>query len=195
MVTLNSCLIWQIISFILPPNEYSLSGSVIDLQKMPILAKNHLFRWSSFWSWRVCKQAKLSHLRHRKPAHIHLKADTPKTTHCLVRILVQRHNWAIFLWKLASRGRYSQWRSLSGHDERIFVHKNWKRGHWQHLVSTGRLCDTEATLQFLLPIFKDCIISRRTDVVWPHRSCDLIPLDYSLWGAVKDKINQRQLTL
>ena len=23
--------------------------------------KNHLFRWSSFWSWRLCKQAKLLH--------------------------------------------------------------------------------------------------------------------------------------
>ena len=33
---------------------------------MPILAKkNHLVRWSSFWFWRVCKQAKLSHLRHK----------------------------------------------------------------------------------------------------------------------------------
>ena len=30
--------------------------------------KNHIFRWSSFWSWRVCKQEKLSHLGHRKPA-------------------------------------------------------------------------------------------------------------------------------
>ena len=44
MVTLSSCLIWQKISFILPPNEYdcvyaSLSGPAIDLQKMPILAK------------------------------------------------------------------------------------------------------------------------------------------------------------
>ena len=50
--------------------------------------KNHLFRWSSFWSWRVCKQTKLSHLSHKKP-------------------------------------------------ERIFVHKNWRGGYWQHLVSTG----------------------------------------------------------
>ena len=44
MVTLSSCLMWQIISFILPPNEYvcvyaSLSGPAIDLQKMAILAK------------------------------------------------------------------------------------------------------------------------------------------------------------
>ena len=32
----------------------------------------------------------------------------------------------------------------------------------------------------------DRIISHRTDVVWPPRSCDLTPLDYYLWGAVKD---------
>ena len=51
---------------------------------------------------------------------------------------VQRHNWAIFLRKWARRGRYSQWRSFSGHIERIFVHKNWRGGYWQHLISTGR---------------------------------------------------------
>ena len=27
----------------------------------------------------------------------------------------------------------------------------------------------------------------RVDVVWPPRSCDLTPLNYYLWGAVKDK--------
>ena len=147
MVTLTSCLIRQIISFILPPNEYACvyawttlgSGPAIDLQNMPILAKKkHLFRWSSFWSWRVCKQTKLSHLGHRKPLRIHWKADAPKTSYCLVRISVQRHNWVIFLRKWARSGRYSQWRSLSGHVERIFVHKNQRGGYWQHLVSTGR---------------------------------------------------------
>ena len=34
---------------------------------------------------------------------------------------------------------------------------------------------------------EDCIISRRADAVWPPRSCDLTPLGYYLWGAVKDK--------
>ena len=61
-----------------------------------------------------------------------------KPSHCLVRILVQRHNWATFLRKWARRGRYSQWRSLSGHVERIFVHKYWRRGYWQYLICTGR---------------------------------------------------------
>ena len=34
---------------------------------------------------------------------------------------------------------------------------------------------------------KIAYISRTADVVWPTRSCDLIPLNYYLWGAVKDK--------
>ena len=36
-------------------------------------------------------------------------------------------------------------------------------------------------------VFEDRIISRRSDIVWPPRSCDLTPLDYYLWDAVKDK--------
>ena len=97
--------------------------------------KNHLFRWNSFWSLRVCKQAKLSHLGHKKTTRIHWKADAPKTSNCLVRILVPRHNWAIYLRKRTRRGRYSKCRSLSGHVELIFVHNE---GYWQHLVSAGR---------------------------------------------------------
>ena len=177
MVRLSSCLIWQVISFILPSNEYGCvkvwttlgNGPAIDLQKMPILAKkNHLFRWSSFWSWLVCKQAKLSHLGHRKPARIHWQANAPKRSHSLVQILVQKHNLVIFFRKWARRGRYSQWRSLSGRIDRIFVHKNWRGRNWQHSVSTGR--------RYVRPVFEDRIVS-----------CDLTPLDYYLWGAVKDK--------
>ena len=52
----------------------------------------------------------------------------------------------------------------------------------------GAMCHTaEATLNILSPVFEDRIISRRADVVWPPRSCDLTPLDYYLWGVVKDK--------
>ena len=32
-----------------------------------------------------------------------------------------------------------------------------------------------------------CSFNRRPDVVWSPRSCDLPPLDYYLWGVVKDK--------
>ena len=48
-------------------------------------------------------------------------------------------------------------------------------------------CPTaEAALDILRLIFENRIISRRADVVWPPRSCDLTPLNYYLWGAVKD---------
>ena len=45
----------------------------------------------------------------------------------------------------------------------------------------------EAILDVMRSVFEYRIISRRADVVWPPRSCDLKPLDYYLWGAVKDK--------
>ena len=49
-------------------------------------------------------------------------------------------------------------------------------------------CHTaEATLYVLRPNFEDCIISSRADVVCTPRNCDLTPLDYYLWGAVKTK--------
>ena len=52
----------------------------------------------------------------------------------------------------------------------------------------GATCHTaEAILDVLRPVFEDHIISPRADIVWPPRSCDLTPLDYYLWGAVKDK--------
>ena len=101
--------------------------SAININSPSFSSIEHLFRWSSFWSWRVCKQAKLGH---RKPERIH----SPKTSLFLVRILVQRHNWAIFLRKWVRRGRYSQRRLLSSHVEL----QNWRGGYWQHLVSIGR---------------------------------------------------------
>ena len=45
----------------------------------------------------------------------------------------------------------------------------------------------EAILGVLRTVFEDRIISRRADVVRLPRSCDLTPLDYYLWDAVKDK--------
>ena len=52
----------------------------------------------------------------------------------------------------------------------------------------GATCHiAEVTLDVLRPVFEDRIISRRADVVWPPRCCDLTPLNYFLWGAVKVK--------
>ena len=52
----------------------------------------------------------------------------------------------------------------------------------------GATCHAaEAILDVLRPVFEELIISRRADVVWPPRRSDLTPLDYYLWGAVKEK--------
>ena len=52
------------------------------------------------------------------------------------------------------------------------------------------MCHTaEATLNVLSPALEDRIISHRADIVQPPQSCDLTPLDYYLWGNVKDKRN------
>ena len=89
----------------------------------------------------------------------------------------------------ARRGRYSRWRSLLGHVERIFVHKNERGGYWQYLVSTGRFYvpHSRSYTRFLGLVFVDRIISRRANVAWPLRSWDLTPLGYYLCDAVKYK--------
>ena len=52
----------------------------------------------------------------------------------------------------------------------------------------GATCHiAEVTLDVLRPVFKDCIISRRADVAWPHRRWNLTQSDYYLWGTVRDK--------
>ena len=189
METLSSCLIWQIISCILPPNEYgcvytSLSEPAIDLQKMPILAKkkNHLFKRRSFWS-------PYTHLGYRKHARIHWKADANKSSHCLVRILVQRHNCASFLRKWASRDRYSQTSVIGPY---------WTNFCWQKLkrrilatfgFNRAALSATQPKLHSMF-----CTLFLKIALSQPQNSCrlatsqlrfDIVVLLFV--GSVKDK--------
>ena len=117
---------------------------------------------------------KLSHLGHRKTARIHWKTGAPKTNHCLVRILVQRHN---------------QWRSLWGHVKWIFVHKNWSRGYWQHLVSTERryVPHSRSCTQWFVTCFRKSHYQPQSWCRLFTSELQLAPLDYYLWAAVKDK--------
>ena len=63
----------------------------------------------------------------------------------------------------------------------------------------GTMCNTaEATLVVLRPVFEDRITSRRANVAWPPRICDLKSLDYYLWVPSNISVtppSQRQLTL
>ena len=124
--------------------------------------KNHRFRWSSFWSWRV-KLAKLSHAYIEKPT-----LPKPVTVRTLVTVNGDRYRAmlnAFLFTKIKEEDIGNIW-----------------------LQQDGATCHTtEATRDILRPVFEDRVISRRAEVVWPPRSCDLTPLDYYLWGAVVDK--------
>ena len=51
----------------------------------------------------------------------------------------------------------------------------------------GATCHTANVTIDLFTDFENRIIRRNSGVNWPLQSCDLTPLDYFLWGAVKDK--------
>ena len=53
----------------------------------------------------------------------------------------------------------------------------------------GAMCYTGGeTIGLLREKFPGRVISRNGDYKWPPRSCDLTPLDFFLWGYVKDKV-------
>ena len=120
---------------------------------------------------------------------MHWKAVAPKTSHCLVRILVQRRNWKFFFEKkleepvIVNSDRYGAMLN------EFLIHKNEEKdiGNIWFQQDGATFHTAEATLDVLRHVFEDRIISRTADVVWPPRSCDLTPLDYYLSGAVKDK--------
>ena len=82
---------------------------------------------------------------------------------------------------------YGQWRSLSLYEFLFTKIEEEDIGNiW--FEQDGATCNSaEATLNVWRHVFENRIISRRTNIVWPPRSYDLTPLDYYLWGAVKDK--------
>ena len=77
----------------------------------------------------------------------------------LVRILLQKHNWVIFLRKWAGRGRYSQWRSLL--TEFLFTTIEEKDIDNIWFQQDGVTCHTaEATLDVFRPVFEERIINK-----------------------------------
>ena len=127
MVILSSCLIWQIISFILPLNVYD------DLQKMPILAKEIIFPNEAHFDLGVYVNKRNCRIWDTENLHAYIDKPThPKrvTVWCgfwsrgIIRLFFFRkdQNGPFFLRKWVRRSCYSQWQSLLGHVKRIFVH-------------------------------------------------------------------------
>lgn len=53
---------------------------------------------------------------------------------------------------------------------------------------------SRATLDWLVERFPGRLISFKTDRIWPPRSPDLSPLDFFLWGFLKDQLKPEDLT-
>ena len=145
--------------------------------------KNHLFRWSSFWCWRLCKQAKLS-LTHT------LKSRRTQNESLFGAGLSPLDIIGPFFFESKQREAVTvngdRYRAIL--NEFLFTKIEEKDIGNIWFQQNGDTCHTaEATFDVWRPAFEDLIISPRADVVWPPRSCDLTPLDYYLWGAVKDK--------
>jgi len=153
--------------------------------------KNHLFWRSLFSPRRLCEQAELSYLRVRESAR-HGEADASTTSDCLVWFLIRRHHWAIFLRKWARSCRHCQWRSLPRHAKRILVYQIWRGGHKRHFNRTAHLVTQRYNRSFAHCLRSHRIISQNADVNWPPRSCELTPLGYFLWRAVKGKCYANQ---
>ena len=146
--------------------------------------KNHLFRWISFWSWRICRQSKIVAFGAQKTRTHTLKSRRTQSESLFGADLGPEHNSAIFLRKWAGRGRYGDryWAMLNEFLFTKIEEEDIGNIWFEQDIAT---CHTAgATLDVLRPAFEDHIISRSADVVWPPRSCDLTPLDYYLWGAV-----------
>ena len=113
-------------------------------------------------------------------------------SHCLVRILVYRHNSAIFF----SENELGEAVTVNGDryqtilNEFLFINiEEEDIGNIWFQQDSAMYYTAEAAIDVWRPVFEIHIISRRADVVWQPRSCDLTPLDgwMYLWCAVKDK--------
>ena len=164
---------------------------------MPILEKNHLLRWNSFWSWWVCKQAKLSRLGTENP---HASIEKPMHSK-------QVAVWCGF-WFRGIIGPFffenEQGLAVTVNDERYramlkeFLFTKIEEediGNVWFQQDGATWHTAEATLYVLRPIFDDRIISSRANVAWPPRSCDLTIICGVPSMVSVTPTSQRQLTL
>ena len=149
------------------------SGPAIDLQKMPTLAKKIIFSDEAHFDLGEYVNKQSPHAYIEKPTH-------PKRVTVLCGFFFENEQGeAITVNGYRYRAMLNEF--LFTKLVEMDIGNIW-------FQQDGATCRTaEATLDVLRPVFEDRIISHRADVVWPPRGCDLTPLDYYLWDAVKDK--------
>ena len=163
----------------------SLSGPEIDLQKMPILAKKKF----SFQMKLIVILAQNCRILATENSHEYIE----KPSHQRVPV------WCGF-WSTHITGTFF---CENEKGEAVTVNGDRYRAVLNEFLFTkieeedfgniwfqqdGATCHTgEVTLYILSPVFEDRIISHRSGILSPPRSCD--SLYYYLWGAIKDKYN------
>ena len=154
----------------------------IDLQKMSILAKKKS-------SLQMKLMLHVGGYINKQNCRIWSTENPHAYIRCLVRILVQRQIGPFFFeneLKEAVTVNGDRYRAMLNEFLFTKIEEEDIGNIW--FQQDGAKCHTaKAILDVLRPVFEDRFISRRADVVWPPRSCDLTPLDYYLWGVVKDK--------
>ena len=119
LVRLSSCLIWQIICFILPPNEYAKRArdrltEDADFGKTKVISSDEAYFDLGGY---VAKQN--YHIWGTENPHTYIeKPMHPQWVTVWCRFWSRDIIGPFFLRKWSRRGRYSKWRSLSGHVER-----------------------------------------------------------------------------
>ena len=84
-----------------------------------------------------------------------------------------------------------QSRSLAEHIERIFVHKNWRGGFWQHLVSTGRryVPHSRSYTRCFEPFFLKVALSAAELMSFGHLAAAIWHRWTLIWGLTIDTLN------
>jgi hypothetical protein len=99
---------------------------------------------------------------------------------------------AVLFRKWGRKCSYSEWRTLSQHDNEVVVASIGRYGYGRRGSSrTGRQPVTLRAKQLSCceKNFPAVSFSCNSDQNWPPRSCDLTPCDFFLWGFVKSRVH------
>ena len=113
----------------------SLSGPAIDVKKMPIFPKKIIFLDEAHFDLGGYVNKQNCRIWGKENPHAYIeKPIHPK------RVTVWCGFWSRGIIKAFFSKMSMEWplQSMVIVIERIFVHKNWRGGYWQHLVSTRR---------------------------------------------------------